>query len=129
MANESIKAAFERFWEHVVSRIGEKADINHTHDIYETKESANGKLTEAKQYTDTEVAALVNSAPETLDTLGELAIALQENKSVTETLDAAITTKANQSDLTAIQTKLNNAETWTFVLENGSTVTKKMVVM
>ena len=32
MANQSIKNAFERFWEYTVSKINEKADKTHTHD-------------------------------------------------------------------------------------------------
>ena len=37
-----------------------------------------------KIYVDTKIADLVNSAPEALDTLGELATAFQENKEVTD---------------------------------------------
>ena len=48
-------------------------------------------------YVDEKVANLVNSAPETLDTLGELAAALQENNEVVEVLNNAITTKADKS--------------------------------
>ena len=48
-----------------------------------------------KSYVDERVTALVNSAPETLDTLGELATAFNENKAVVDALDAAITTKKN----------------------------------
>lgn len=56
-------------------------------------------LIEAKSYADTAVAALVNSAPETLDTLGELATAFQENADMVEILNAAVTNKAEKSDL------------------------------
>lgn len=56
-------------------------------------------LIEAKSYADTAVAALVNSAPETLDTLGELAAAFEENADMVETLNAAVTNKAEKSDL------------------------------
>ena len=48
-------------------------------------------------YVDEKVANLVNSAPETLDTLGELAAALQENEEVVEVLNNAITIKADKS--------------------------------
>ena len=48
-----------------------------------------------KSYVDEKVAALVGSAPETLDTLEELATAFNENKEVVDALDAAITTKKN----------------------------------
>lgn len=61
--------------------------------------SALESLVEAKSYADTAVAALVNSAPETLDTLGELATAFQENADMVATLDAAVTNKAEKSDL------------------------------
>lgn len=42
-----------------------------------------------------DIANLVNSAPETLDTLGELAAAFQENKEVVDVLNDAIITKAD----------------------------------
>lgn len=48
-------------------------------------------------YVDEKVANLVNSAPETLDTLGELAAALQENDEIVEVLNNAITTKADKA--------------------------------
>lgn len=62
---------------------------------YETTENANIKLEEAKGYTDTAVANLVNSAPETLDTLGEIANAMKENKDVVDALNNAIGNKAD----------------------------------
>ena len=52
-----------------------------------------------KTEVDTKIANLVDSAPETLNTLGELATALQDNVEVVEALDAAITNKANASDV------------------------------
>ena len=36
MANSSIYAAFERMWQHIVAKIGTKADLVHTHDDYVT---------------------------------------------------------------------------------------------
>ena len=50
-------------------------------------------------YVDTKVADLVNSAPETLDTLGEVAKAIQENESVVDALNSAIGSKADKSEL------------------------------
>lgn len=44
------------------------------------------------------VAKLVGSAPETLDTLEEVAQAIKDHQSVTDALDAAIGKKANQAD-------------------------------
>ena len=58
-------------------------------------------LNTAKSYTDTSVANLINSAPTTLDTLGEIATAMNENAEVVDALEASIGTKANASDLTS----------------------------
>ena len=75
--------------------------------------SANSALSSAKSYTDTKISALINSAPTTLDTLGEIATAMQENESVVEALEDAIGTKANAihshaiSDVTDLQTTLD----------------------
>ena len=66
---------------------------------YETKEDANNKLTEAKNYTDTEIANLVNSAPETLDTLGELATAFEEHAEIIDVLNESVTNKADKTEV------------------------------
>jgi hypothetical protein len=50
-----------------------------------------------KTYVDEKVADLVGSAPETLDTIGELATALQENEEVVDVLNEAIVTKADKT--------------------------------
>lgn len=55
-----------------------------------------------ENYVDSQVAALVNAAPETLDTLGELATAIQNNASVVEALDASITNKQDKISDTLI---------------------------
>ena len=82
MANTSIYAAFERLWQHVVAKLGDKANTDHTHDdVYyteteidtkisevnasisdvtntcETKADAQAKLDEAKEYADTKLDA------------------------------------------------------------------------
>ena len=49
-----------------------------------------------KTYVDEAVAGLVGSAPETLNTLGELAAAFNEHQEVVDALDAAITVKKNK---------------------------------
>lgn len=56
----------------------------------------------SESYVDTKVAALVNSAPATLDTLGEVATAIQNNEDVVEALNSAIGSKANDADLAAV---------------------------
>lgn len=66
MANTSLKAAFARMWQ------------------------------KTKEYTDNEIADLINGAPTTLDTLGEIATAMSENAEVVEALDQAIGSKADK---------------------------------
>ena len=76
--------------------------------IAEVQNSADSALTDSKAYTDTKIADLINSAPTTLDTLGEIATAMEENANVVEALDTAIGTKANTSDLTSHTGNKNN---------------------
>lgn len=56
----------------------------------------------ANEFTLQKIAELINGAPETLDTLKEVAEAITEHKSVTDALDAAIGRKANQADLSTV---------------------------
>lgn len=53
----------------------------------------------SNKYTDQKIADLINGAPETMDTLKEVADAIEKNKSVVEALDKSIGTKANQNEL------------------------------
>ena len=50
-----------------------------------------------KTYVDEQIANLVDSAPDTMNTLGELAIALKDNQDVVNVLDQAITNKADKT--------------------------------
>ena len=70
-------------------------------------------------YVDTKVANLVNSAPTTLDTLGEVATAIQNNASVVEALNSSIGNKANASDVTALTTRVTTNETSIASLQSG----------
>ena len=83
MTNTSILAAFERMWQHVITKISTKADVAHNHNdiyytenevdsklseintsisgisnTYETKTDAQTKLDEAKEYTNSQIAAI-----------------------------------------------------------------------
>lgn len=49
-----------------------------------------------KRYVDTKIADLVNSAPETLDTIGEVAEALKTNAEVVDALNSAISNKLDK---------------------------------
>jgi hypothetical protein len=59
---------------------------------------ASTTLQQSKSYTDTKVANLVGSAPSTLDTLSEIATALQNNPNVVNALNNSIATKQNSTD-------------------------------
>lgn len=56
-------------------------------------------------YVDTKISTLINSAPATLDTLGEIAEALKSNSNIINTLNAAI---GNKADKTAMDTALSS---------------------
>lgn len=66
----------------------------------------------AKSYTDTKIADLINGAPETLNTLGEIATAMANNQSVVEALEEAIGNKSNvghtHDDRYYTETEVNN---------------------
>lgn len=62
-----------------------------------------------KTYVDTKIADLVNSAPEALDTLGELATAFGENKEVVDALNESITNKQNKNVIVYRDTETGKA--------------------
>lgn len=80
---------------------GEITESDVTNALGFTPPTAEEALISAKGYTDTKIADLINGAPATLDTLGEIAQAMSDNKGVVDALDEAIGTKATASDLTA----------------------------
>ncbi len=70
--------------------------------------SANETVSTSKavfDYVNNQVSGLVGAAPDTLDTLEELAAAIQDNKDVIDVLDAAITNKADKSALSNYATQ------------------------
>ena len=66
----------------------------------ETSGAAAQALEDAKAYTDQEVAALVDGAPETMNTLNEVSEALKANENVVDALNAAIGNKASAEEFT-----------------------------
>lgn len=58
--------------------------------------SADAALESAKNYTDTKITNLVNGAPTTLDTLKEIADAMEENDSVVTALESSISNKVDK---------------------------------
>lgn len=57
------------------------------------------KYKSSTDYTDRKIAQLINGAPETLDTLKEIADEIAKNKTVVESINAAIGAKANAADV------------------------------
>lgn len=75
---------------------------NETSNAFEhSKEYSNEIYQQATGYTDQKVTDLIGGAPETLDTLKEVADAIEENEDVVSALNAAIGNKANQAELDA----------------------------
>lgn len=135
-SHEDIRQAIETAETEVNNLLNGKVNTSEL-DNYYTKPEVEVFHDEIKDYVDDEIAALVNAAPETLDTLGELAAAFEENKEVVDVLNDAIATKYSSSNpppypVTSVQGKTGavtfTTETWTFTLTNGSTVTKKVLL-
>ena len=84
---------------------------------------ANAALASAKTYADEKVAALVNGAPETLDTLNELATAIGENKAgVTDLLTAVGTKVAPTGTIVANRIAIFNDTTGKVIKDSGFTI-------
>lgn len=70
---------------------------------YDTIDNVNSKLesnlNDAADYTDEKIANLIGAAPETLNTLEELSIAIKNNDTVVDALNSAIGSKADKSEL------------------------------
>lgn len=73
-----------------------KATSDRSYDISDIPESL---IKAIDDYINAKFAALINGAPEALDTLGEIADAMKENADVVEALELAIGTKASINDL------------------------------
>lgn len=69
--------------------------------LAEAKDYADDAYRQATGYTDREIAGLINGAPNTLNTLGEIAAAMLEHQGVVEALEAAIGSKASDVEYQA----------------------------
>lgn len=80
---------------------------------YETKSDATAKLTEAKNYTDGKIANLLDNSTEAVDSIMELAAAMEDNADAIEALQGIAAGKADAthshaiSDVTNLQSTLN----------------------
>ncbi len=75
---------------------------------YDAKGSAAQALVDSKAYTDQEVSALVDSAPELLDTLNELAAAIADNPNYATDVANLVATKA---DTTYVDSEISDLGT------------------
>lgn len=100
--DEKIQELDEGFTEVIHQMYGSDITENSAPTIRQiANNEASSALANANSYTDTKIEDLINGAPETLDTLSEIANAMAENNDVVSALNEAIGTKANNSDLTS----------------------------
>ena len=69
--------------------------------LEDAKRYADSAYMQASGYTDGKIADLINGAPSTLDTLKEIADAMQENENVVEALETAVGSKASEVEFQA----------------------------
>ena len=85
------------------TKLAGKSDSTHNHNnAYDAKGAAASALTSANSYTDSKIDALVGEgASTTLDTIGEISSAIEDNQDAIDLLNSAIGNKVNSSDLTS----------------------------
>lgn len=124
------KTGLERLWAHVISQLGHKVEkvdgkgLSTNDFTNEEKEKLANLSTEglaSEEYVDNAVsvgvANLVNSAPETLDTLGEIATALEENADVVDALNSAIGNKVDKVEGMGLMPEADG--TWKHLVTDG----------
>lgn len=93
-------------------------DTSAANTLASAKEYNDAAYANANAYTDQKISELINGAPGTLDTLKEIADAMSENENLVSTLEEAIGTKANQTELdghtsnTTIHITANERTNW-----------------
>ena len=89
------------------------SDVDNTSDINKPvsvsqQAAIDAAYANSNYYTDEKIAALINGAPSTLDTLKEIANAMSEHEDVVKALNDAIGEKANESEFNSHVTNTNN---------------------
>lgn len=87
--------------EYTAGEVGADAAGSARDALAAAREYSDATYIQATGYTDMQVAALVNGAPETMDTLKEIADAMAENEDVVEALQAAIGSRASDAEVQA----------------------------
>lgn len=88
--------------------------------------SSGGILGKTKTYVDDKVASLVNSAPETLDTLNELAAALGNDANFATTVATQIGSKVDKVDGKSLSTN-DFTDTYKAQLDNMVSITNDQI--
>lgn len=85
------------------TKLATKSDSTHNHSgVYDVSGAAASALSSANTYTDSKINLLVGEgASTTLDTIGEISAAIEDNQDMINTLNSAIGNKANANDLTS----------------------------
>lgn len=84
------------------TKLSAKSDATHNHNsAYDTIGSASSALTSAQAYTDEKIANLLNNSTTAVDSIMELADAMEENADAIEALEIIAASKATASDLTS----------------------------
>jgi hypothetical protein len=99
---KDIKQADINSWNAKSEFSGNYNDLTNKPTNLMTKEEGAAGVSEAKRYADDKIAALVDGAPGTMDTLNELSVALKENADVVSVLNDAMADKANTKDLKTV---------------------------
>lgn len=89
----------------------------------------NSKTIANTEFVQNAVSGLVGAAPETLDTLNELATALGNDPNFATTVSNQIGKKANQTDLAAVSTKVDKKANQTDLEELSTKVDKRLKAM
>lgn len=94
----------------VNTKLANKSDISHLHTgVYDASGAAENALTSANAYTDSKIDALVgDGASTTLDTIGEISSAIEDNQDAIDLLNSAIGNKVNVSDFTSHSSNKSN---------------------
>lgn len=111
------------------TKLASKSDSSHLHTgVYDVSGSAATALANAKEYTDSKIDALVgDGASTTLDTIGEISSAIEDNQDAIDILNSAIANKANASDLTShtgnttIHVTQNDKNNWNIAKTHAGT--------
>lgn len=86
---------------YTAAEVGAEVEGNVAVALLEAKDYADGTYIQATGYADQKIADLINGAPSTLDTIGEIAAAMLKHEGVVEALEAAIGSKASDVEYQA----------------------------